>query len=48
MSLQSVGINNFTCPVRIPEKGGGIQQTVATINLQAQMPRIGCESCVAS
>jgi GTP cyclohydrolase I len=47
MSLQSVGINNFTCPVRIPEKGGGIQQTVATINLMAQMPQDRLESCVS-
>ena len=47
MSLQSVGINNFTCPVRIPEKGGGVQQTVATINLLAQMPLDRLESCVS-
>ena len=39
MSLQSVGISNFTCPVRIPEKNGGIQETVATIELLAQVPR---------
>lgn len=30
MSLHAVGISNFTCPVRIPEKGGTMQQTVAT------------------
>jgi len=46
MSLQTVGINNFTCPVRIPEKGGTIQHTVATIDLLAQMPRDRIESCV--
>jgi GTP cyclohydrolase IB len=46
MSLQSVGISNFTCPVRIPEKGGGIQQTVATFNLLAQMPPDRLESCI--
>jgi GTP cyclohydrolase I len=46
MSLQAVGINNFTCPVRICEKGGGIQQTVATVNLRAHMPQDRLESCV--
>lgn len=46
MSVQAVGLNQFTCPVRIPEKGGGVQQTVATIDLQAQMPRDRLESCV--
>ena len=46
MSLQAVGINNFTCPVRIREKTGGLQQTVATINLQAYMPEDRMESCV--
>jgi GTP cyclohydrolase I len=47
MSLQTVGINTFTCPVRIPEKGGGVQHTVATIDLLAQMPRDRIESCVS-
>jgi GTP cyclohydrolase I len=47
MSLQTVGINNFTCPVRIPEKGGGVQHTVATINLLAHMPQDRLESCVS-
>jgi GTP cyclohydrolase I len=47
MSLQAVGINNFTCPVRILEKGGGVQHTVATINLSAQMPQDRLESCVS-
>jgi len=47
MSLQAVGINNFTCPVRIGEKGGGVQQTVATVNLRAHMPQDRLESCVS-
>jgi GTP cyclohydrolase I len=47
MSLQSVGISNFTCPVRIPEKGGGIQQTVATMHLMALVPRERAASCVS-
>lgn len=47
MSLHAVGISNFTCPVRIPEKGGTMQQTVATIELTAQVPRERVESCAA-
>lgn len=47
MSLQAVGINNFTCPVRILEKSGGVQHTVATVNLLAHMPQDRLESCVS-
>jgi GTP cyclohydrolase I len=46
MKLHSVGINNFTCPVSIREQKGSRQQTVATISLQAAMPRWSRESCV--
>ena len=46
MKLDAVGINNFTCPVSIREKNGSRQQTVATISLQAKMPRRLRESCV--
>lgn len=46
MALQSVGINNFTCPVRIRAKVGGLQQTVATINLVAEMPHEHRASCI--
>lgn len=46
MSLQTVGINNFTCPVRIPEKSGEVQHTVASVSLQAQMPQDHIASCV--
>lgn len=46
MTLQTVGINNFTCPVRIQEKNGDVQHTVATVNLQAYMPKDRLESCV--
>lgn len=33
------GIFAFSCPVRIPEKSGGAQQTVARISLAARAPR---------
>ncbi|MCL1981135.1 MAG: GTP cyclohydrolase I FolE2 [Proteobacteria bacterium] len=48
MSQHTVGINQFTCPVRIPEKGGGVQHTVATIDLQASVTRGRLESCVST
>lgn len=34
----SIGISDLICPVHIPEKNGGMQQTIATIHLQAQGP----------
>ena len=46
MKLHSVGIKNFTCPVSIREQNGSRQQTVASISLQAAMPRRFRESCV--
>ncbi|NLX18392.1 MAG: GTP cyclohydrolase I FolE2 [Desulfobulbus sp.] len=46
MSLQTAGIYNFTCPVRIPQKEGGVQDTVAAISLIARMPQDQIESCV--
>lgn len=47
MKLHSIGIKDFTCPVSIREKNGSRQQTVASISLQAAMPRRLRESCVA-
>ena len=47
MKLNSVGISDFTCPVRIREKHGSLQQTVATIRLQAEMPRQSRKSCLS-
>ena len=46
MKLDTVGLTDFTCPVRIREKSGALQQTVATISLQAAMPRRLHGSCV--
>jgi len=47
MKLDAVGINNFTCPVSIREKTGARQQTIATISLQAKMPRSLRGSCIS-
>jgi GTP cyclohydrolase I len=46
MKLHSVGIKNFTCPVSIREHKGGVQQTVAAINLQAALPHHFKQSCL--
>lgn len=46
--MLSVGICDFTCPVRIPEKNGGLQQTVAAITLTAKEPASQAESSVSA
>jgi len=46
MNIQSVGIKNIQTPVRIREKNGGLQNSVATVSLQASMPGEYRDSCV--
>lgn len=46
MHIQSVGIKDIQVPVRVLEKGGGLQDTVATISIQASMPGSQNNSCV--
>lgn len=46
MHIQSVGIKDIQVPVRVLEKGGGLQDTVATISIQASMPGRRNDSCV--
>ena len=46
MKIQSVGIKDIQIPVRIREKSGGLQNSVATVSLQASMPGEYRESCV--
>lgn len=46
MRINAVGINTIRTPVRVLEKGGDLQHTIATINLQASLPRANRESCV--
>ena len=43
----SIGICDFTCPVRIPKKNGGMQQTVAAISLRAKSPSIQIDSSIS-
>ncbi|HIP82213.1 MAG TPA: GTP cyclohydrolase I FolE2 [Desulfocapsa sulfexigens] len=46
MKIQSVGIKDIQIPVRIREKNGGLQNSVATVSLRASMPGEYRESCV--
>lgn len=48
MKIKSVGISNIQLPVRIREKDGGLQNSVATISLQASLPGQYRDSCVSS
>ena len=46
MKIQSVGIKDIQIPVRIREKNGGLQNSVASVSLQVNMPGEYRESCV--
>lgn len=46
MKIQSVGIKDIQIPVRIREKTGGLQDSVATVSLQVSVPGKYRESCV--
>ncbi|MBV5305477.1 MAG: GTP cyclohydrolase I FolE2 [Desulfobulbaceae bacterium] len=47
MNIEAVGIKDIQLPVRIREKNGGLQNTVATVSMQARMPGTHRESCVS-
>ncbi|MBU0673498.1 MAG: GTP cyclohydrolase I FolE2 [Proteobacteria bacterium] len=46
MKLSSVGIEDIKFPVKIRQKKGGHQQTVAEVNLRVDMPRSSRDSCI--
>ena len=46
INIEAVGIKDIKLPVRIREKNGGLQNTVATVSMQARMPGAYRESCV--
>jgi GTP cyclohydrolase I len=48
MKLKTAGIKNIKYPIKVREKGGGLQETVARINLHANMPRSLRETCVST
>ncbi len=46
MHIHVVGIKNISTPVKVLEKGGGLQHTIANISMQANLPGPKRESCV--
>lgn len=46
INIQSVGIKNIKIPVRIREKTGGLQNSVATVSLQASLTEEHQGDCV--
>jgi GTP cyclohydrolase IB len=48
MKLKTVGIKNIRFPVKIREKGGTLQETVASITLQVSIPRQYRETCIST
>ena len=46
INIQTVGIKDIQMPVRIREKNGGLQDTVATVSMQACLPGAYRDSCV--
>ena len=46
MPITVVGIKNIQTPVKVKEKGGGLQHTIATISMQASLPSTYTTSCV--
>lgn len=48
MKLKTVGIKNIKYPIKVREKGGSPQETVASINLHANMPGRYRETCVST
>ena len=45
-NIQVVGIKDIQLPIRVREKGGGLQNTVGTVSLQVRMPEKRRGSCV--
>lgn len=46
MHINVVGIKNIQTPVKVKEKGGSLQNTIATISMQASLPCTYTGSCV--
>jgi GTP cyclohydrolase I len=48
MKLTTVGVKDIRFPVRIREKAGTLQETVASISLHADIPKLYRETCVST
>lgn len=45
MYIQTVGLKDLKTPIRVKEKGGGLQNTIATISMQANLSQKGTDNC---
>ena len=48
MQIQVVGIKHIQLPVKVKEKEGGLQSTIATVSMQASLPSSYAGSCAES
>ncbi len=48
MKLTVVGVENIRCPIKIRERDGGRQSTVADLSLRARMPSETRETCLTT
>ena len=46
MHIQTVGLKGLQTPVKVKEKGGNLQSTIATISMQARLSEGNHENCV--
>lgn len=45
MYIQTVGLKDLKTPIRVKEKGGGLQNTIATISMQANLSEQATDNC---
>ena len=45
MYIQTVGLKDFKTPIRVKEKGGGLQNTIATVSMQANLSEHSTNNC---
>ncbi len=48
MSIQSAGVNSIKLPIKVLQKNGEIQNTIASISLQVQTPTVMQVNCIAA
>jgi GTP cyclohydrolase I len=48
MTIQSAGANNIKLPIRVMQKNGNTQDTVASVSLRVSMPEALQANCIAS
>lgn len=46
MHIQTVGLKGLKTPVRVKEKSGGLQNTIATVSMQARLSDSSQDNCV--